>query len=86
MNNLDKDQKNYILENLEKVNQVLGVFRLKGCPLAPDVNALIQKREKARDEKDWAAADLAREELARKGIVVIDTINGPVWKRVRDLE
>ncbi|TKB12236.1 cysteine--tRNA ligase [Desulforhopalus sp. IMCC35007] len=86
MNNLDKDQKNYILENLEKVNQVLGVFRLKGCPLAPDVNALIQKREKARYEKDWVAADQAREELAAKGIVVIDTINGPVWKRVTDIE
>ena len=86
MNNLDKDQKNYILENLGKVNQVLGVFRLKGCPLAPDVNALIQKREKARYEKDWAAADKAREELAEKGIVVIDTINGPVWKRVTDIE
>jgi cysteinyl-tRNA synthetase len=86
MNNLDKDQKNYILENLEKVNQILGVFRLKGCPLAPDVNALLQKREKARYEKDWAAADKAREELAQKGIVVIDTINGPVWKRARDIE
>ncbi len=60
--------------------------RLQGCPLAPDVNALSQRREQARLLKDWKAADEAREELAGKGIVVIDTENGPVWKRTRDLE
>lgn len=86
VNHLDKDQKKYILESLEKLNKVLNVFRLNGCPLAPDVNTLIQKREQARVEKDWTAADEARDELARKGIVVIDTVNGPVWKRARDLE
>ncbi|MFT5697297.1 MAG: cysteinyl-tRNA synthetase [Desulforhopalus sp.] len=86
MNNLDKDQKNYILENLNAVNAILGVFRLQGCPLAPDVDALIQKREQARLDKDWAAADKARAELVEKGIVVIDTINGPVWKRMTDVE
>jgi len=86
MNNLDNDQKTYILERLAKINEVLNVFRLQGCPLAPDVNALIRKREEARLHKDWAAADAAREELAKKGIVVIDTINGPIWKRARDNE
>ena len=86
VNHLDKDQKAYILESLGRLNQVLDVFRLQGCPLAPDVNALIQRREQARLQKDWNAADEARLELARKGIVVIDTENGPVWKRARDGE
>jgi cysteinyl-tRNA synthetase len=86
VNNLDTDQKNYILETLNRLNGVLNVFRLQGCPLAPDVNALIQRREEARARKDWQAADEAREELARKGIVIIDTVNGPVWKRSRDVE
>jgi cysteinyl-tRNA synthetase len=86
MNHLDKDQKQYILEGLGTLDQVLGVFRLQGCPLAPDVNALIQKREQARMLKDWKAADAAREELARQGIVVIDTENGPIWKRATDIE
>ena len=86
VNNLDSDQKNYILESLSRMNEVLNVFRLQGCPLAPDVNALIQRREQARVEKDWKAADEARDELARKGIVIIDTVNGPVWKRARDME
>jgi len=86
MNLLDKDQKQYILEGFGALDQVLGVFRLRGCPLAPDVNALIQKREQARMLKDWQAADAAREELARQGIVVIDTENGPIWKRATDIE
>ncbi|PHR24666.1 MAG: cysteine--tRNA ligase [Desulfotalea sp.] len=86
MNHLDKDQKNYILDSLKAVNEILGVFRLQGCPLAPDVDALIQKREQARRDQDWAAADKARAELVEKGIVVIDTINGPVWKRMTDVE
>lgn len=86
VNNLDKDQTSHILESLTRMDQVLNILRLQGCPLASDVNALIQKREEARVRKDWQAADEAREELVRKGIVVIDTVNGPVWKRARDGE
>ena len=86
VNHLDRDQKNYILESLNKMNQVLQIFRLQGCPLGPEVDALIKLREKARIEKDWQAADAAREELERQGIHVIDTESGPVWKRVKELE
>ena len=86
VNNLDLDQKNYILDSLDRLNQVLQIFRLKGCQLVPEVNALIQKREQARADKDWQAADAARAELAEKGIIVIDTVNGPIWKRVAEVE
>ena len=86
VNNLDRDQKNYILDSLDRLNQVLQIFRLKGCQLVPEVNALIQKREQARADKDWQAADAARAELAEKGVIVIDTVNGPIWKRVAEVE
>ncbi|MGB5232343.1 MAG: cysteine--tRNA ligase [Desulfoprunum sp.] len=86
VNNLDMDQKNYIIESLDRLNQVLQIFRLKGCQLVPEVNALIQKREQARADKDWQAADAARTELAQKGIIVIDTVNGPIWKKVAEVE
>jgi len=86
VNNLDLDQKNYIIESLDRLNQVLQIFRLKGCQLVPEVNALIQKREQARADKDWQAADAARAELAEKGIIVIDTVNGPIWKKVAEVE
>ncbi len=82
VNHLDGDQKRYILESLRKINEILQIFRLKGCPLAPPVNALIMRREKARQDKDWKAADEVRDELIRRGIQIIDTATGPVWKPV----
>ncbi|MEA3469251.1 MAG: cysteine--tRNA ligase [Thermodesulfobacteriota bacterium] len=84
VNHLDGDQKKYILESLRKINKILQIFRLKGCPLAPSVNAIIQRREAARQGKDWKAADEARDELIRRGIQVIDTATGPVWKSVSE--
>jgi cysteinyl-tRNA synthetase len=86
VNHLDRDQKDYILEKLDKLNQVLKIFKLQGCPLEPEIDALIQLREKARVEKDWQTADTARNELAERGIAVIDTANGPIWKRVVETE
>ncbi len=86
INHLDRDQKDYILEKLNQLNQVLKIFKLQGCPLEPEIDALIQLREKARVEKDWQTADAARNELAERGIAVIDTANGPVWKRVVETE
>ncbi len=84
MNNMDRDQKGYILESFARLNEVLQVFNLKGCPLQPEINALIEKREKARLEKDWQAADLVRDELERQGITVIDTASGPVWRKLQE--
>lgn len=79
VNHLDHDQKKYILDSFNKINQILQIFRLTGCPLAPAVNTLIARREKARAEKDWQAADDVRDELLRQGIQIIDTATGPVW-------
>ncbi len=84
VNHLDRDQKNYILESLRKMNQVLRIFKLQGCPLGREVDALIKLREKARIDKDWHAADAARKELERQGITVMDTESGPIWKRIEE--
>jgi hypothetical protein len=50
--------------------------------LPPDVAALIEKREIARREKDWAQSDALRERLAGRGYLVEDTPQGPRWRRV----
>ena len=81
---LDKDQKNDVLEALRQVNTVLGVLRLEQCPLTPEIDRLIRLRERARQLKDWTAADSAREELLRKGVTIHDTASGPVWERSDD--
>ena len=66
------------------MNEILGVFRLKGCPLAPGVNDLIARRELARREKNWQEADNVRDELLSQGVQIIDTITGPVWKPLQE--
>ena len=76
VNHLDRDQKDYILEKLNRLNQVLKIFKLQGCPLEPEIDALIQLREKARVEKDWQTADSARNELAERGIAGTRVLQG----------
>ena len=77
---LDLEQKNDILNLLREINSVLKILRLKECPLAPEIEELIHQREKAREAKDWFAADQAREELLKMGVTVHDTSGGPVWE------
>jgi len=52
--------------------------RCAGDALPPDVQALIKTRSKARDERDWPAADAARSALADLGWDVTDGPDGPV--------
>lgn len=47
-----------------------------------DIDELVQKRQDARKNKDFAEADRIRDELASKGIVVEDTPKGPVWRKI----
>ena len=79
---LDRDQKNDVLEVLGMINTVLGVLRLEYCPLTPEIDRLISQRERARQIKDWTAADSVREELLRHGVSIHDTAAGPVWERI----
>ena len=77
---MDRDQKNYILDALRRINGVLNLLNLDKCPLAPEIDKLIREREAARRQGNWARADVVRDQLARQGIEVIDTVKGTVWK------
>ena len=47
----------------------------------PDfVEALIQKRNAARDAKDWAMADQIRNQLTEMNIILEDRSDGTIWK------
>ncbi len=43
------------------------------------VDAEIQRRERAREQRDWALADEIRNRLRDAGIEVTDTADGPQW-------
>jgi len=78
--NLDREQKDYILETLRRMNSIFNLLKLDKCPLAPEIDKLIRDREDARRSGDWVKADGVRQELADQGIEVIDTAKGTVWK------
>ncbi len=48
--------------------------------IAECVEALLSKREDARESKDWGSADSIRDELSTMGVVVEDGPEGPTWR------
>lgn len=46
------------------------------------IEALIQARKQARENKDWAGADAARDALIQMGISLEDGPDGTIWHRV----
>ena len=68
---------------LERLTDVLGIIiDRKEEMLDADIEALIEERQAARKEKNFARADAIREELLSKGIILEDTREGVKWKRV----
>lgn len=47
-----------------------------------EIEKLIEDRQKARYEKNWALADKIRDDLKAKGIILEDTPQGVKWKRI----
>ncbi len=61
---------------------VLGIVTEKEEEmLDSEIEQLIQERQEARKQKDFARADQIRDVLAAKGIVLKDTREGVAWKR-----
>ena len=72
-----------VLEALRRVNGVLGILTFETETLPVRVAALIEKRNKARREKDFAESDRVRAQLLAEGIVLEDTPTGTIWKRAQ---
>lgn len=71
-----------LLDLLVKLTDVLGiVVEKKEELLDADIEALIEERQVARKEKNFARADEIRNELLERGIILKDTREGVQWKR-----
>ena len=71
-----------LLERLVKLTDVLGILvEQEEQMLDADIEALIEERQLARKEKNFARADEIRNDLLAKGIVLEDTREGVKWKR-----
>jgi cysteinyl-tRNA synthetase len=79
-----------VLDLYSEINEVLGIFEdddkanseeLSNGMSDEKINELIELRDKARAEKDWAKADAIRDELKEKGIIIEDGKEGVRWRR-----
>ncbi len=78
---LSKQDAEHVITFMESVNNVLGIFA-KEEKLSPELQKLVDEREKARQIKNWARTDEIRDELKKHGIAVEDTPHGQRWKRI----
>lgn len=83
---LDKSVSKNICETAAKVFDelcgVLGIlYNRKSNDLDAEIEALIEKRQEARKNKDFATADKIRDDLKAKGIILKDTPQGVTWTK-----
>ena len=77
-----KEYAKALYDLLVKLADVLGLIIDKKQEILDDeIEALIAERQAARKEKNFARADEIRDELAVKGIVLLDTREGVKWKK-----
>ncbi|MGN0521899.1 MAG: cysteine--tRNA ligase [Eubacterium sp.] len=83
---LDKRVSKNVCETAAKIFdelcEVLGIlYNRKSNDLESDIEALIEQRQQARANKDWATADKIRDDLKARGIILKDTPNGVTWTK-----
>ncbi|MEK6891809.1 MAG: cysteine--tRNA ligase, partial [Nanoarchaeota archaeon] len=81
-NKIGKNNAQEIIKSMDGFDDVLGVLEEKEEKLSSELKKLIDEREKARKEKDFAKADEIRETLKGKGIILEDTKEGARWKKI----
>ena len=77
-----KDVCEYAAGLFDELCAVLGIlYNRKENNVNAEIEALIEKRNEARKNKDWALADKIRDDLKAQGIILKDTANGVTWSK-----
>ena len=83
---LDKDASRAVCKHaaalFDELCGVLGIlYNRKENSVDSEIEALIEKRQEARKNKDWATADKIRDDLKAMGIILKDTPQGVTWTK-----
>jgi len=82
MEGLSRKDASRLLDVLTTINSVLALldFNPAGAESEdPEIEALVSRREEARERKDYLDADRIRDELRKKNIALEDTTYGTLW-------
>lgn len=66
---------------LEQIRDILGIDLLVD-DITTEQKQLLEKRQKAREDKDFVKSDALRDQLKEQGIGVHDTDHGQIWFRL----
>lgn len=70
------------LSVLQRFDSVLNILPKLETHVTDDVEALIAERKQARATKNWQRSDEIRDLLLKQGIVLEDTPQGTMWKKM----
>lgn len=75
--NSSKEIIEYTISLIKELGGVLGLFvKENKDEISPEIKALLDERQSARAEKNWAKSDEIRDKLKEMGIIVKDTAQG----------
>jgi cysteinyl-tRNA synthetase len=77
---INKNNAGKILASLKNINEVLGIMNFEEQIAQKEISELIDKRESARNVRNWEEADSYRAQLAELGVDVLDTPRGVIWR------
>jgi len=80
---LKSDDVKNALSFIERINSVFGIVKKDDDEARiseEEIKKMIDERNNAKKNKDYALADRIRDDLKQKGIVLIDTPDGVRWK------
>ncbi len=82
-NELSKASARRIIAFMQEVDSVLSFLSEKSKSefIPEEMQALVNERNKAREDKDWAKADLLRAAIEKKGFVIEDSPQGTRLKK-----
>jgi cysteinyl-tRNA synthetase len=80
---IDKGEKRVLLHLMDQVFalDLDAIVPASDGDLEEEILALIEQRNSARKNRDFARADEIRDQLAERGIILVDTPEGTSWKK-----
>ena len=67
---------------MKKLDKVLGLLEFAEEKIPDEIMALVNKRQEARKNRDFAMSDKLRDEIRKKGWQVDDTKDGVKVKKI----